>query len=86
MNKLNKEIFEAINKDYGFTTAIVVKSYLEGITNIKINREQNGCDVCRKDSATEKFIGHCGNVFYICSNCQNRMLQEDFKLEGKANE
>ena len=30
-------------------------------------RARHGCDWCKKDHATECFVGYCGNVLWLCS-------------------
>lgn len=33
------------------------------------SRKRHGCDCCRRQRATEKFYGFCGNVLWICHSC-----------------
>lgn len=37
--------------------------------SVKNFRDRIGCDICKKDTSTEGFIGYLGNVLWICSKC-----------------
>ena len=47
------------------------------------SRERYGCDFCKKDKATEKFIGFTGNVLWFCTECFNKLTSQS---EAKKNE
>jgi len=50
--------------------------------NIKRDRKYNGCDYCKSTRPpTEKFIGYCGNVLYICTKCF-----KELEKRGSVNE
>ena len=40
------------------------------------HRQRMGCDGCKEDTATEAFLGHCGNVLWICGKCFKRITQK----------
>jgi len=48
----------------------------EILNGIKIRRrKRKGCDICKKDVPTEKFIGYCYNVLWICQDCFSKILK-----------
>ena len=40
-------------------------------------RKRMGCDYCKKDTATEAFIGWNGTVLWICGNCIKKLQKHD---------
>lgn len=41
---------------------------------VTMERVRKGCDCCKRDPATERFIGLCGNVLWICRDCFDNVL------------
>ena len=40
----------------------------------KIKRHKRyGCDYCKRDMPTEKFIGYCGHILWICGQCIKKL-------------
>ena len=37
------------------------------------HRDRYGCDYCKKDTATQAFIGFLGSVLWICGKCFKRL-------------
>lgn len=38
------------------------------------HRNRRGCDICKKDTATECFIGFVGNILWICPKCFKKII------------
>ncbi len=47
------------------------------------HRDRAGCDICKKDTATECFIGWCGNVLWVCSKCFKKLIHVQLTKRGK---
>jgi len=47
-------------------------------------RKRIGCDVCKKDTSTEAFLGWRGTVLWICGNCIEKLKNKDAILGDKV--
>ena len=43
---------------------------------IRNNRKRYGCDGCKRDRATEMFIGYNGNTLWICDQCYEELSKK----------
>ena len=39
-------------------------------------RTRIGCDFCKEDNSTERFIGYMGNILWICGLCFERLTKK----------
>ena len=46
-------------------------------------RKRIGCDVCKRETATEAFLGWNGTVLWICGNCITKLQKHDAILGDK---
>jgi len=44
---------------------------------LKVSKHRNriGCDICKKDIATQAFIGYVGDVLWICGKCFKKITK-----------
>lgn len=40
---------------------------------ISYPRERHGCDICKIDKETERFVGFLGHVLWVCGDCMNKI-------------
>lgn len=50
--------------------------------HVKVDRIRAGCDRCRNDRPTERFVGFCGNVLWICDDCIKQMTTNAAQAKG----
>lgn len=37
------------------------------------SRRRHGCDLCRTDPPTERFVGYCNNSLWFCGKCITKL-------------
>ncbi len=57
--------------------------YQDTKLSVRKHRKRIGCDICKKDTSTEEFIGFCGNVLWICGKCFIKIISKS-KEDAKA--
>ena len=54
------------------------------ITEVKLRvthpRARIGCDFCKEDNPTQRFIGYIGDVLWICRLCFKRLTKNATKI------
>jgi len=51
----------------------IITAVMQHNFRVKHHRNRNGCDFCKKDEATEFFIGLNGNCLWVCSTCMENV-------------
>lgn len=51
-------------------------SYKNMRLTVTHHRDRIGCDICKRDTATQAYIGFVGDVLWICGHCFKKITKK----------
>lgn len=52
------------------------KQFIDVKLSVTNHRDWKGCDICKKDTATQCFMGWRGDVLWMCQDCFKKMIRK----------